>query len=454
MKKLSSATETKLMTAIEKTAELVNDGMDPSEAIAKTAQDHGIPPGNINLMVSAYNTGRTRRQQESGKTPTEKTADFPLADAEKVLGLLYPKQVKTAAAKRQETVISPEYQISAAGLMARRNQQEKAASVKDWGSINGVKVTKPEAYPGDPRERLKKASANVERMGKEIDESRRQVAAKFDEAGATFGQLTDYFRTPGCTPIPIVKMAGVRLHGPIAAVAIDEITKVTPGLAKMAMHTVPLPKFAPPAVGPAYELLGQLVEQLTDYNRLKLAHETLAADRQQQAEVLLLPFVQPEVSQSVLGPSSTTKVAFSNLLSGLGAYTIVKDTMGNIAGGLQGPDEKGLLDKNVQALSDPAHEAKLRNIRSQAMLQDLMLNDQVIKGYHPDEVTSAYNDVTELAPHAGDQRLVMQSLLRKRLQQGALDPFELDQIMGLQGKLKAKESPVPATGGGVSGSVI
>ena len=161
MKKLSSATEAKLMSAIEKTAELVNDGMDPSEAIAKTAQVHGIPPGNINLMVSAYNTGRTRRQQEAGKTPTEKTADFPMADAEKVLAILYPKQVKTAAAKHRETVISPEYQVSAAGLMARRASHEKAASVKDWRTIGGVNVTKPEPYPTDPNERLKKASANV-----------------------------------------------------------------------------------------------------------------------------------------------------------------------------------------------------------------------------------------------------------------------------------------------------
>jgi hypothetical protein len=81
MKKISKDAENKLMQAIEKTAVLVNDGMGPSDAIAKAASEDRIPPGHINLMVHAYNTGRTTRQRQDGSSVFEKVADFPLADA-------------------------------------------------------------------------------------------------------------------------------------------------------------------------------------------------------------------------------------------------------------------------------------------------------------------------------------------------------------------------------------
>ena len=97
MQTLSKEAEQKLIAAIEKAAALVNEGLSPNDAIIKSAAAADIPAGHINLMVHAYNTGRTTKQREQGENTIEKSADFQLADAPTVLEALYPKTVKTSA---------------------------------------------------------------------------------------------------------------------------------------------------------------------------------------------------------------------------------------------------------------------------------------------------------------------------------------------------------------------
>jgi hypothetical protein len=51
--------------------------------------------------------------------------------------------------------------------------------------------------------------------------------------------------------------------------------------------------------------------------------------------------------------------------------------------------------------------------------------------------------VSQLAPHAATQPAVMGPLLRKWLQQGNLDTFESDQLVGTEHKLKQVHTPAP-----------
>src|SRR5690554_6365924 len=99
MTRLQPSTERRLLSAVEKTAELVNDGEHPNDAVVKAAQECGLRPGDIATVVRAYNTGRTTRQRLSGEGLWEKAADFELADTATVLERLYPDQTKTAAAR-------------------------------------------------------------------------------------------------------------------------------------------------------------------------------------------------------------------------------------------------------------------------------------------------------------------------------------------------------------------
>jgi hypothetical protein len=114
------------------------------------------------------------------------------------------------------------------------------------------------------------------------------------------------------------------------------------------------------------------------------------------------------------------------------------DTMKNskkwLPGGADGDPGGPLASKAYYDLMDPEYMQELRRIQATAMLHDLMLNDEVITGYAPDETLTAYNEIVQIAPTAADQRLLMQPLLRKRLEQGYLGDFEVGQLLDMEKK--------------------
>ena len=78
----------------------------------------------------------------------------------------------------------------------------------------------------------------------------------------------------------------------------------------------------------------------------------------------------------------------------------------------------------------------------------MLTHDPVLSGYHRDEVLGAFNEVSQLAPRASQQPLLMNALLRKRLQQGALDPFDVGSIVSTEkGLMETGGIPVPPGGG-------
>ena len=109
--RLSKQAEQRLTAALEKVASLVADGTHPDDAIVKIASEDGVPAGHVNLMVNAFNTGRTETQRKIGSDIFEKAAEFDIADAENILKRMFPSEVKTAAALARETVISEEYSL-------------------------------------------------------------------------------------------------------------------------------------------------------------------------------------------------------------------------------------------------------------------------------------------------------------------------------------------------------
>lgn len=457
MKKLDKAAEERLLGAIEKTAALVNAGVHPNDAIAKAAQEDGIPPGHLSLMVHAYNTGRTTRQRQEGSSPLEKAAEFPLADLAVVLEQVYPSQVKTAAAIERDAAVSLEYALPPSGMLSRRRQQEllKQADSIDWRrwahGDQEVVVTTPAAYPTEPAVRMKRAYCEAERLTRDIAEARRREAEAFDKLAHTFSEITEYFRRPGATPIPVVKEQAYLLHGGKASQLIDEIVRVTPGLAKMAQHKVSqVSNYLPAADGEVYALISEFLDRVDTYRNIKQAHATLRQANQERAEALLAPFVDRPTS--VLGeePSSIKQSVAGGMASMLlGATAAQTLGLGGGGGGGAAPPAPG-RGGGYNKLTDPSHEARLRNIRAQAMLQDLIANDPTISQHDPTETLQAYNDIVAMAPRTADQNMLMQPLLRKRLTQGSLDPFELDQLLGME----QKQRNINATTGEGDGSVL
>ncbi len=425
MRQLTKEAEGKLLAAIEQAATCVNDGEDPNTAITKIASERDMPAGHVRLMVHAYNTGRTATQRASGDSTNEKSADFKLADADTVLENLFPTKVKTAAEIVKDAAVSTEYALSPAGFIARRNsrmQKAAAATValpeKTW--------TPP---PRDEHAAAMRAYSEKKAAQRAEAELRLKASEHYTKAAAAMEQLHEYFRRPGNMSFQDAMRETELRHGTEGVSVLKKVAAVYPHLEKQAAtgkqhfgdivpcqlvqnvlaavesyndakSAVPVPKIAASKVAP---------ETSTDsilFNKLEAPLELKKADASSS-----IPELNP------ISPVSMTRAL------GQGMSSYIKE-----------PDQ--MRADAFKEITDPDHERKLRNIRAQSVVTDLMTNDPVISGHDPHEVANAFNELAEVAPSFMDSTATVQALLRKRLEAGQLADFDIKQLLDME-KVKA-----------------
>jgi hypothetical protein len=429
MRPLSKEAETKLMAAIEKAASLVNTGEEPNAAIIKVAAAEHIPAGHINIMVHAYNTGRTTSTREKGASANEKAADFKLADADTIIDALFPKVVKTSAALSSEKTISTEYAVSPAGFLSRR----KATMEKAAAAITALPEKTYVAPPRDEhaaamREHSKRAADKLA-----LEEVRRLATVAYSKAANAMDDLATYFRTADRIPFGDVKKEAELRVGAEGVSVLVKLAEVYPWLNKQAATDKNYFGNAAP-----YALIETVIEKLAEYKEHQAAFNALNPTKKEAAqkpepttgsilynpleESLELKKASASLSPLPTGPVSMTRQLGENLYTGTSGYFA--------------KNPADLRNEAFDEITDPNHERKLRNIKAQSTLADMITNDPVISGYDPREVTNAFNEISELAPNFADSTAAMQALLRKRLEAGQLADFDVKQLLELE-KLKA-----------------
>lgn len=433
MSTLGKDAEKHIMQAIEKVAELVHDGATPNDAIVKVAAEHQLRPGYITVLTHAYNTGETTRHRQDSEDLFGKSAAFELADADVIMDRLFPKHVKTAAELRHETAVSFDYAIDPAGMIERRNRYLKRAEK----GFDALKMCEPPApLPVSEDAAFKKTARELNRGKVELEEARRLMSATFDKAAGELYQLREYFKQPGSLAFSYVQEKAAMLHGEPAVKICNELASVAPGLKKQAGH-VPqrLDMYAKPFV-----MMQKLATTLQEFARLERNYLQLEEKYGTAVEAVRRPFVDTRAQSVLDDPSSTKSASFAwnpFTQTVLGSFT--KDTLSGVANKMGPPADDSLKGDALDSITDPAHEATLKNIRAQATLHDLMHNDEVIKGYPKHETMLAFNDIANLSPRSIDQRAILQTMLRQRLAQGQLSNFELDQALGMEQKLRQRE---------------
>jgi hypothetical protein len=420
MRPLSKTAEEQILSAIEKAAELVNNGSEPNDAIIKIATAENFPANYVRLMAQAYNTGCTTRHREAGETVSEKSADFTLADIDTILDTLYPAAVKTSSEIVRETNISTEYAVSPTGFLARR----KAAMEKAAAAL----IPLPEkTYVAPPRDEhaavMRDHSRRVaEKQAKE--EVRRVATIAYSKAAEAMDEIATYFRSPGNMSFgDALKETALRV-GDEGVSVLKKLAEVYPWLNKQAATG----KMHFGNAGP-YQLVETVIEKLAEYKTYQEKFNAANPPKEKKAEVTTItgsilhnPVEEPlELKKAnalpVTGPVSATRALGQSLWEGAGSY-------------IKSPDE--LRNEAFKDITDPDHDRKLRNIRAQGVLSDLITNDPVISGHDPREVANAFNELAEVAPSFMDSSATVQALLRKRLEAGQLGDFDIKQLVDME----------------------
>ncbi|NDD52725.1 hypothetical protein EBZ39_02395 [bacterium] len=445
MRALSKEAEQKLLSAIERAATLVNDGSTPNAAIIKSASDAGIPAGHINLMVHAYNTGRTNKQRELGETTLEKAADFQLADVNVVMDALYPKNVKTSAELTNNSIISTEYAVSPRGFIARRNESlNKAAAAK---SVLPAPTYVPP--PRDDHSAARRAYSEKQATRREADEVRRLATVSHHKAASAMEELAQYFRVPGNMSFSdAVREVGLRL-GDIGVSTLNKIAAVYPHFTKQAatnenfFGSLPVVTLVENVIK-AVELRNDAASKLAALNQPTVEKKSAPATvtgsilHDPKTAPLALKVAAVKDKKKPDTESAPPLTSYSGTMGHLGKLMSPK----GIASEMGANEEKATnplaqKQKAYMRMSDAEHENKLQQIKSRGVLNDLILNDPVISGYDPHEIATAYNQIAEIAPNFTGSGAAMQALLRKRLEAGQLADFDIKQLVEME-KIRAE----------------
>jgi hypothetical protein len=415
---LSKESENRITDSLSEAAELVNSGSSPNEAIAKTASSHGVPVGHLELMVRAFNTGRSEAHRQAGSDPLEKLAEFDLADLKTVIGLVYPDSVKTASSMIKEGAVS--------GAYGRPPVQPKF-ELKPLGKLasdQGKYVTLAQDSLGKTRV----ISSLIEKMGRDSEKLRMDSAHSKDLMMDSITKIATYFRTFGGVPFSVAKENSVRLFGKKADSLLNILAISNKAFRKQA---------------------GTLSDVMAPVE-LSQAPYSLIKDCIKHAEVHLNKKAAVDHLKKVIG--SALSAAFSDDLPGSNTGSVL-DGLNKSAGKLWDKN-KGMFSgayNYVQSapkdhtVSNDSNEYKfrndqiaqdmtLKNIRASAAISDLMANDEIIGGYHPEDVAFHFNEISSIAPDTTTNTAIMRPLLRKRLVGGtsAIDPSDITQMLEIE----------------------
>lgn len=452
--RISKDTESRLVDCLEKMAALVEKGSDPTDALVKIARDEDLGPGLVRLMSQAYNNGRTNAQRKSADDLFDKSASFKLADAQAAVRTLYPERVKTAADRHHESAVSDAY--SSPPRWTRPAEFVKTASVS-------LVSEAPAPYPRET-DHVKKAFSILRDGRKQVEEDRRLLSETRDKLASAFEDIKTYFRRVG--PSVSVKQAQVNarlMFGPAADVLFKQLSLSDSLIEKAASAKAPSPSRAVASQSP-YKEIGACIKMARECRRMEESLTGLKKEAAQAARLVNDRFVVPDkdyhagsilrpmVKEAVMGELGED-IANSDMSGRLSNSGPIGGWLGHAAGGaahaLGTQVFNRVLPKDIDKaradtfmdLTSPQHEAKLRNVRAQAVLHDIMANDEYLSGEHPEKVVKMYNEITKLSPRAADQPMLMRSLLRRYMQQPSVEPHDIDQQLGIENKIKDRDQP-------------
>lgn len=464
MSSLSKQAETKLIGAIEAAASLVNSGMNPNAAIIKSATDAGIPPGHIDLMVHAYNTGRTTKQREQGESTIEKAADFALANVDEIRSALFGSNVKTSAEIMTQQVVSPEYAISPEAAIKRAQKAHERPTYRFTPEFV--------APPRDEHAEAQRAYSQKRAAQLAEEEQRRQVTESYNKTAAKLDELVTYFRTPGHLPFPDAMKDIQIVHGEDGVRVLQKVANLYPPVEKEVEKNIRIVSDTT-----ARDLVGDVLSTLDNYTKISRAYDkkkaATARVTEKKAEPTIVTgsiLVRPENEPLTLKEAKTPSYSFVPVIpqpeaskpvtqkpskGGGGSSVSLNERVTNavspiswVAGRMGLSDDKPTGgDPNAKKrdqynqLSDPEFDSTIKNIRAKSVLHDLVLNDPIISGHDPQDVAMAFNDIAELAPNLVDTPGMLQTVLRKRLEAGQLADFDVKQILEMD-KLRAERDKI------------
>ncbi len=507
MSTLSDQEEHRVIAAVKRATALVDDaGMSPNDALTKVARENSWGVNMVKFAARAYNSGRQIAQMRTGKTASEKYADFDVMDpAVAISALTSRRPVKTAV---DATVAVGPMWLDARKVAADSTQyvghgydfkkQERSLNNNGaWdtdvpvGANDMAGATKragdagifantitPEDHPGlapGAVAEYKAAHAVADafdtnrRLKTALEDATSEVYVKHTKLANALQILADHMKGDGFNAPPrfcdvefvCQTYLGKKAESVLAWVASNNKTpKETRASVSRGL------RYDPDAM--PYSMINKCIKLAGEYvaaDQAKTDAEVRLTAHVKKAAEVLTPAIVDEKFNLLTGTTRTVtyddaKLAFMLPIQPVAEPEPVKEAsiFSNISPAVVTNGTRVLFDKAFETakgnnplsgralkyLSSVSDPVQDGKLRQIRAMTDMseIMNDPVISSEDPAKVTNIYNNIARMSPRATEQPMVMIPQIRRHLQ-GQVEPFEADNLLNTEANL-AKAHPSPA----------
>jgi len=465
----------KLMSALKDAVGSYNEGVNPTEAVIKSAQQHSFNMDQTQRLVETFNTARTIHHFRKNAQSDSKAKDFELADGEKVVLALFDKQeVKEAYTLKDNYFKAPKNY---------NNPDFELPPIKTADFVDtdlNTQIIRAQKYIRSTEQLMKEASDQASTAVNQADLILDSVVTLLkkgtvdickDRANRLCWSLV------GNNNISPHILGELNSKLPAYMIATyDELAKFGAVIDDRDLNSYKVSiKEANDLYKTAMDLMVQHYNLNLDLNKFKDEFNKMAGEGKgsclenfflkRSAQPVDLsginnpdePVQQPEQTSQVSQPvdnkqgpynkrknedKSQQKVIASNkgLMGELGS--------GMLSGALNisGKKMEGVISDlfSSQTLEDNKRiSGRLNNLQRTTILQDLIINDPVISEVDPKVTAQAYNTIMELAPEVSLSKEVVRAILRQSVHALATSPFDATQWVELEKKIKEVKGTLP-----------
>jgi hypothetical protein len=443
-------------TALNEAVQKVNEGMTPSAALKKVANELDLNPNYIQRTGEALNVAL---HYKHFKTASDRSAEFEIADIPQVIQDVFSLPEKTAASYKSEN-----FSVSDANetVFNYNRMLSNPMYKRAFLEIATAKETH-ESYPATFRTVYEKSANYIQKLNKTAEAAEvEKVAAEID-LNSSFSELCDEFRKDAGyrTAFEEFESQVFAKHGSAALPYIDLIHKTACAheergvhdsaymmfetckqaamfdtlmsaasrmieAEKIAAETAENLAFESSYLKEAHKLLGKKAEEEKEESE---AHEKAETPEEEAAEEASEDPVLEEIKKKV---SKANDVAFED--------PVLKQAMEKEAfGGLGGFGKlltdlvhtpiteaySGMLKKPI-AHGGGRPNLTLDNMERKLLLQELMMTDPILSKVNPAKVARAFEQIIRLSPEMSKEKEVVRAELRAMVSTQALSKYDAE----------------------------
>ena len=479
-----------IKTALHEAVQKVNEGMSPTTALSKVAEDLDLNPNFIQRTGEALNVAL---HYKHFKTASDRSTDFEIADIPKAIETVFSSYEKTAAEFVSEVFPdSPQNDAVFNYTRILNNPVYKQAFLE----ISGAKETH-NSYPTTLTTVLDKAANHVQKLSKQAEEAEVEKVAAELELNHTFSALCDEFKKDAAyrTSFDEFESQVFSKHGSLAIPYLDLLYKTAKISEDRGVHDAGYIMFTPckeaalfdalvtagtnmvSAEKKASEASAEFIFEssfLKDSHRLlgKTAkqknleeHEEEADEEDEKSEVAetdKTPENEKEEEPSEDEESSDPVIARIKKKDSTPPEKLSKDPV--LEEAMQKEAFFGGLLNVGKFLAGPVHDLAheqashafsssfgkhtpggnkpnltLENMERKLLLQELMMTDAILSKVNPVKVARAFEQLMRLSPEISKEKEVVRAELRAMVASQALSKFDAELMTKLDtGMLKRR----------------